>query len=68
MASSSWRMRTEEHSFGNIAPGSYRVIAFPRDRRDILRDPFALAAYDDLIEGVEVAPGNNVSMDIERRD
>lgn len=56
------------YSFGNIAPGSYKLIAVPRDRTDILRDPFALAAYDDLIESVEVAPGNNVSMDIERRD
>jgi Carboxypeptidase regulatory-like domain len=56
------------YSFPNIAPGSYKVIALPRDDADILRDPFGLAAYDDLIESVEVAPGSKVSMDIERRD
>ena len=56
------------YSFPNIAPGSYKVIALPRDDADILRDPFGLAAYDELIESVEVAPGTHVVMDIERRD
>jgi hypothetical protein len=56
------------YSFPNIAPGNYKVIALPREDVDIVRDPFGLAAYDDLMESVEVAPGSKVSMDIERRD
>lgn len=56
------------YSFPNVAPGIYKVIALPRDTPEILHDPFGLAAYDDLTESVDVAPGSNVSMDIERRE
>lgn len=55
------------YSFPGIAPGNYKIIAVPRDDSDILRDPFGLAAYDDLVQSVEVAPGSQVPIDIELR-
>ena len=52
------------YSFANLPPGKYRLAAFPREDADLVLRPDGLAEFDDLIESVEVAPADKVSMDL----
>jgi hypothetical protein len=52
------------YSFPNLPPGKYRVAAFPHEDADLVLRPYGLAAFDDLIESVELAPAGKVSRDL----
>jgi uncharacterized protein (DUF2141 family) len=52
------------YSFANLAPGKYRVAAFPHEDADLVLRPNGLAAFDDLMESVELAPAGKVSRDL----
>jgi Carboxypeptidase regulatory-like domain len=52
------------YSFANLPPGKYRVAAFPHEDADLVLRPNGLAAFDDLMESVEVASAGKVSRDL----
>jgi uncharacterized protein (DUF2141 family) len=52
------------YSFANLPPGKYRVAAFPHEDADLVLRPDGLAAFDDLMETVELAPAGKVPRDL----
>lgn len=52
-------------SLPQIAPGSYRVMAFDSPKQIPYRDPGAMRAYDSMGQVVQLAAGQNVSVQLQ---
>jgi hypothetical protein len=56
------------YSFANVPPGRYKLVALPKEDADVALKPWGLAAYDDLMESVDVDPSGKAALDLRRRD
>ncbi|MES1258119.1 MAG: carboxypeptidase-like regulatory domain-containing protein [Acidobacteriota bacterium] len=55
------------YQFRNLAPGTYKVVAVQDSDTDSVMQMSGLDLYDDLMETVEIQPGDNVTKDLRRR-
>lgn len=56
------------YSFGNVAPGKYRLVAVPDADSNYIAQGGRLDDYEDLMEPLEVHAGEKVTRDLRRRE
>jgi hypothetical protein len=55
------------YAFPNLAPGSYKIVALQRNDMIPAQQPGGLVDYEDLMEPIEVHPGDKITRDLHRR-